>query len=249
MLAAYIANKAMKSLINKLALCSILGAAFSGNAATVTVDPGATWNGYMNVFNLPSAGGGYQFGSGWGTADLTASFSGPTLTLGPNTIGDPNPYWYTPSGGPGATGNKIMEANFYVEPAAGTYTGVSMHFIGLVLSNTMAGKTDANGNGWTANAFIKDFASDYSSSIEASVPLVNGAFDINLTTINDPSRHVQYGFQVKGPDVWVTDVAPYGNIQITADAVPEPSQWAMMGVVMMMGVSLGVQQWRRRASA
>jgi hypothetical protein len=34
-------NKIMKSLINKLAFCAMLSAAFSGNAVTVNVDPGA----------------------------------------------------------------------------------------------------------------------------------------------------------------------------------------------------------------
>ena len=239
----------MKSLIKKLALCSLLGTAISATAATVTVDPGASWLGYMNVFNLPSAGGGYQFGSGWGTGDLVASFTGTTLTLAPNTIGDPNPYWYTPSGSPGSTGNKIMDASFYVEPAAGTYKGITLDFTGAVLANTMIGKTDANGNGWAATAFIKDFAPDYSSFNLASAPLLGGVFDISLATVNDPARHVQYGFEVIGPDVWVTDVAQYGNIQVTASSVPEPSQWAMMGVVMLAGVSYAARQWRRRVAA
>ena len=44
--------------------------------------------------------------------DLKATFAGPVLSLKANTIGDPNPYWYTPSGGPGSTGNKIMDASF-----------------------------------------------------------------------------------------------------------------------------------------
>src|SRR5688572_2982602 len=101
--------------------CVVLCTAGRAGAATVTVDPGATWLGFMNVFNTPQNGGAYQFGSGWGTADLVATFSGPVLTLAPNTIGDPDPYWYTPSGGPGSTGNKIMDANMYIEPPAGTY--------------------------------------------------------------------------------------------------------------------------------
>ena len=32
--------------------------------------------------------------------------------------------------------------------------------------------------------------------------------------INDPARHVQYGFELVGVCVWITDVAPYGNIVI-----------------------------------
>src|SRR5690348_364543 len=86
--------------------CAVLCALGRVHAATVTVDPSAPWVGFMNVSETPQNGGGYVFGSGWGTADLTATFAGPILTLGPNTIGDPNPFWYSPSGGPGSVGNK-----------------------------------------------------------------------------------------------------------------------------------------------
>jgi len=218
----------MKSVIRNIAICAVLGAAISARAnATFTVDPSAGWIGYMNVFNLPSAGGAFQFGSSWGTADLNAVFAGPVLTLSPNSIGDANEYWYTPSGGPGSVGNKIMDASMYVEPA-GSLPGQNVTFTGLVLANTLVGKVDANGNGWTSVAFIKDFAPDFSSFISVTAPMVNGVFSISLATINDPARHVQYGFETIGPDVWVTDVAPYGNIQITA--VPEPTSIALAGL-------------------
>jgi hypothetical protein len=169
------------------------------NAATVSVDPGAAWQGFMNVFNLPSAGGAYQFGSPWGVSDLTATFSGPVLTLGPNTIGDPNEYWYQNTsglatapnfGGPGQQGNKIMEANMYVE-TTGVHVGTNLVFTGEVLSNTFTGSH-------SGIVFIKDFAPDYSSVVETTAPLSPGVFSISLNTINDPARHVQYGFQVKG---------------------------------------------------
>ena len=95
----------MKSTIKTLMACIVLGTAFSANAATtVTVDPGGTWLGYMNVFDKSAPGygaagaGGFQFASGWGTPDLRATFAGPDLSLKANTIGDANPYWYLPSG-------------------------------------------------------------------------------------------------------------------------------------------------------
>jgi len=142
--------------------------ALSSQAASVTVDPSASWQGFMNVFEIPQNGGGYVFGSGWGTADLTATFSGTTLTLGPNTINDPASFWYTPSGGPGAIGNKTMDASFYIE-TTGVYTGQTLSFSGNVLANTLAGKVNQIGNGWTEVAFIKDFAPDYSSSVSTTV--------------------------------------------------------------------------------
>ena len=201
---------------------------FAGaNAATVTVDPAAAWQGYMNVFETPQNGGAYSFGSSWGTADLTAPFAGAVLTLGPNTINDPSSFWYTPAGGPGAVGNKSMDANMYVE-TTGVYTGQTLTFSGDVLGNTLFGHVNQLGNGWTSVAFIKDFAPDYSSSVSVTASLTPGEFTISLPTINDPTRHIQYGFETVGPDVWSTDVGPYGSIQITA--VPEPATFALLGL-------------------
>jgi hypothetical protein len=198
----------------------------AANAALVTVDPGQAWIGYMNVFETPQNGGAYQWGSGWGTADLCATWSGPTLTLTPNTIGDPNPYWYIPSGGPGAIGNKIMDANMYVETASGLYTGQTLAFTGDVLVSTLLSSQDAQGNGWTSVAFIKDFAPDYSSYNVVTAPMVNGVFNISLATVADPARHIQYGFETIGPDVWFTDVGLYGSIQI----IPEPATLALLAL-------------------
>ncbi|HWB52761.1 MAG TPA: PEP-CTERM sorting domain-containing protein [Tepidisphaeraceae bacterium] len=189
--------------------------------ATFTVNPSAAWIGFMNVSDLPSAGGAYEFGSAWGTADLTATFSGPVLTLGPNSVNDPSSYWYTPSGGPGATGNKIMDANMYVEFDDGSLAGQNITFTGDVLSNTFI-------SGYTTVAFIKDFAPDFSSSVSTTVALTPGVFSISLNTINDPSRHVQYGFETIGPDVWITDRDPVGNAQITG--VPEPTSLGLLAV-------------------
>jgi hypothetical protein len=219
--------------------CAMLFCAVAKADTIVTVDPSASWQGYMNVFDIPSNGGGYKFGTGWGTADLTAVFSGPVLTLGPNTVNDPNPYWYTPSGGPGAVGNKTMDANMYVEQPAGTYAGQTLTFKGNVLSNTLVGHVNQIGDGWTSVAFIKDFAPDYSSNVSVTIPLAAGPFSISLAAINDPARHVQYGFETIGPDVWATDVGPYGNVQITG--VPEPATLMLAGIA-----ALGLVAVRRR---
>jgi len=207
--------------------CSLLAGLGSANAATVGVDPSGPWQGFMNVFETPQHGGGFVFGSSWGTPDLTATFSGSVLTLGPNTVNDTNSFWYTPSGGPGAVGNKSMDANIYIE-TTGVYTGQTLTFTGDVLSNTLFGHVNQIGNGWNSVAFIKDFAPDYSSSVSVTASLVNGVFSLSLPTINDPARHVQYGFETIGPDVWSTDVAPYGNIQV--GPVPEPSTFGLLGL-------------------
>jgi hypothetical protein len=207
--------------------CAALCVALPVKAATVNVDPNAAWVGFMNVSETPQNGGGYVFGSSWGTSDLAAVFGGGTLTIAPNSVNDPSNFWYSPAGGPGSVGNKTMDANMYVE-TNGVYTGQNLTFSGTVLSNTLVGSTNQLGNGWTSVAFIKDFAPDYSSNVTVTAPLTAGAFSINLNTINDAARHIQYGFETIGPDVWATDVAPYGNIKIAA--VPEPAMMTLAGL-------------------
>jgi hypothetical protein len=208
-------GKHMSAVLKGVVLGALVACAVSATAladVTVTVNQATITNGYMNVFNLPADGGAFQFGSGWGLADLTATWSLGNVTLGPNCIGDPNPYWYIGGGGPGAAGNKIMEANLYAEPA-GSLPGQNVTFNGTVLSNTL---TSAH----HVVAFIKDFAPDFSSFNISSVTLpASGAFSITLATVNNPARHVQYGFQMTGPCVWVTDLAPYGNVVVGPESV------------------------------
>src|SRR5687767_14586187 len=129
----------------------------TADAATiVTPEPSDPWLGFMNVFELPSNGGGFVFGSPWGTADLTATWSGANLTLGAAPINTSDGFWYQGgTGGPGAAGNKNMEANMYVEET-GPLSGQEVTFTGIVSSNTLVSP-------YTSVAFIKDFAPDYSS--------------------------------------------------------------------------------------
>ena len=178
---------------------------FAAQADTdVTVDPGKIVNGYMNVFDLGMV---YQFGQPWGFADLRAFYTGSDLTLAPNSVNDTAPYWYLPSGGPGSVGQKIMEANSYAEEN-GPLAGQTVNFSGVVLSNTL---TSAH----TVVAFIKDFAPDFSSFVQTTVVLsASGPFSVTQAAINDPARHVQWGFQMRGPNVWVTDLAPFGTMVI-----------------------------------
>jgi len=199
-----------KMVLAGLAVGVLLGGATASLASVnVTVNPAAPWIGYMNVFDTPENGGAYLWGSGWGTADLCAVFTGPILKLSPNTIGDPSPYWYIPSGGPGALGNKIMDANMYVQNDA--LAGETVNFYGLVLSNNLVAE-------YTSVAFIKDFAPDYSSFVQTTIPLVPGPFSISLAT--GAGRHIQYGFETIGRNVWITDVGPKGAAQVM---VPEPT--------------------------
>lgn len=198
-----------KVVLAALAVC-VLGAGVASADVTYTVDSSALTLGFMNVFDLSN---NFLWGSGWGTADLTAVWSGNQLTLGPNCIGDTNEYWYLPSGGPGSVGQKLMEANLYTQVDDGSLAGQKVTFRGEVLSNTL---TSAH----VAVAFVKDFAADWGSYQIAVVNLpASGLFTVSLNTINDPSRHVQWGFQMKGVCVWVTDLAPYGTAVVGPTSV------------------------------
>jgi hypothetical protein len=213
------------SVLRSVALAALAACALSAGIAradvTVTVSPATLTNGYMNVLDLSNV---FQWGSGWGIADLTATWAGNDLTLGPNSIGDPNSYWYLPSGGPGSVGQKIMEANLYAQVDDGTMAGQNVTFQGIASSNTL---TSAH----VAVAFVKDFAADWSSFNIATVALpASGPFSVTLATVNDPTRHVQWGFQVKGVCVWVTDVAPFGTAVVGPASVVAARQttWGVL---------------------
>jgi len=171
----------------KALLVLVVCAMFAGTAmsATVTVDPAKINIGYMNVHDLGDA---FIFGSGWGFGDLTAEYSGANLILGPNSIGDPNPYWYLPSGGPGSVGQKIMHANSYAQVDDGSLAGQTLTFTGTVLANTL---TSAH----VGKVFVRDFAPDFSSFNQAVVNLpASGDFTVSLALINDPARRSLYMF-------------------------------------------------------
>lgn len=196
----------------------------------------APWEGFMNVFDLVDpmgtpTQGVFVFGNGWGIPDLTAVFDdvAGVLTLGPNTIGDPNEFWYlggrpgedpkdpNDNGGPGAQGNKWMEANLFQTQLIGANAGANVTFSGVVISNSL---TDH-----TAIAFIKEFNSDFSVLVaQTDVPLIPGPFSVSQGLSGDATGNFQFGFQVNGENVWVTDVGPFGTVQIESEMVvgPEP---------------------------
>ena len=91
-----------------------------------------------------------------------------------------------------------MEANYYKE-VTGTLSGTSVTFNGNVLSNTLT-------SGILQSYSFEILLPTIPRILNTTAALAPGAFSVSLDTINDPARHVQYGFQVVGPDVWITDV-------------------------------------------
>lgn len=197
----------MKTRAIAVLLALLIPAAAFAQVAVHTVDETDIFNGYMNVFELDGTYAGW--GSPWGFGDLVFYYNGDgTMTMEPNQIGDPDPYWYIGGGGPGAAGNKLMEANGYAEVLGGGYAGRTVTLSVEVLSNTL---TEAH----TVKLFIKDFAGDFGSFVEESVMLeAPGVYSITLDAIDDPTRVVQWGFQMYGVNVWVTDVGQFGNMVV-----------------------------------
>src|ERR1700704_5276568 len=188
----------MKLALKKsLTTCLMLGAVIAGSLpgfsqTQVFTDPAKSWAGFMNVFSLPADGGGYQFGSGWGAADLRAAFSGDLLTLRPCTnVSNPtDAYWVKPNG----SGNKQMQANWYVDTAS--LLNSNIVFSGNVVDYRLT-------SNYVCQAFIKVFNASYSSTLQAAlVTLTNGNsfFSLNLNATNAGGAHVQYGFITTGPN-------------------------------------------------
>ena len=213
----------MKNLVKSLALCALAGSAVQLNAQTVTVDPTLLTLGYMNWSPVAGDAAGYggSGSSGWGLSALQASFSGTTLTINPNVntydgVGDN--YWVNADG----SGANLMDANIYNE-TTGTYVGTTLTFTFDVVADTLASP-------YSSQAFIKDFAPDYSSFTSAIVPLTSGVETISLLTSANAGDHVQFGFETFGPNTSSSSPAASEFAEIAPVAAPEPSSLALAGL-------------------
>lgn len=189
------------------------GVSPSAADVNVTVDPGHTWLGYMNVFELPVGGGAFVFGSPWGTADLAASFSGSVLRLSPNTntYNPADPFWVNPDG----SGNKWMNANMYVEDTS--LVGQTVNFSGQTLVNSFV-------DGYTSRAFIKvlDPALGWATVAETYSPLVGGQpFSLTLDVPSTAGLVPQFGFVTDGANANPATVGLLGHVLVAP--IPEPA--------------------------
>ncbi len=214
-------------IITFVCVFAALGIAFQSHAqTTLTIDSARPWTGFMNVFDLPANGGGYEFGSGWATADLRAYFDATgtnTLTLTPNTnTYDPNAtptnYWVNPDG----SGNKSMDASFYVEN--NNLAGQNIYFNGTCLTNTLVAP-------YTSMIFIKEFNGSYGivNQTEAA-PVAGQPFSLSLQV--GAGVHVQYGFETVGPDANPATASSLGQVVFAVNSSdPSLSTVAAQAVV------------------
>jgi hypothetical protein len=170
----------------------------------------------MNVFDTS---GNYMWGSGWGAADLRASWpTATTLVLAPNTncYNATDAYWVDPVTG---LGIKSMEANFY--RSFDGLTGQTVTFDYTVLSNTLPA-------GYTAQAFIKvlDPAAGWATTQSTFLNLTPGAESLSLTVGSGAALVTQVGFMVRGLDISTSDPAALTGVTIT----PEPTTMALLAL-------------------
>ncbi len=209
------------------------------------------WVGFMNVFSTGSgiAGNGYQFGSGWGLADVkttvvtsnTGTYIGDQLRLEPNynTYADnPNDAYWRNNGGAGPLGNKFMEANTFVE--TGSISVGSINFSGSIDSYTLASE-------FTAIAFIKVLnpANSYSIDVFETYNLNSGSqFSLNADLSAHAGKILQVGYAVYGINSNPANTVANGSVLVTATAaaIPEPSSFALIGA----GAALFAASFRRR---
>jgi hypothetical protein len=206
-------KKMKKVLVVLVALC------FIGVAQAVVyngVSSADTWNGYMNVFDT---GGAYLWGSGWGAADLRASWPTSTkLVLAPNTncYNATDPYWVDPGT---LLGIKVMEANIYREFTG--LNGQTVTFNYNVQANTLP-------VGFVAQAFVKvlDPGAGWATVQSTFLNLTPGAGSVSLTVGPSAALITQIGFLVKGLDVSSTSPDALTGVTI----VPEPATMILLGL-------------------
>ncbi len=225
-----------------LTVCALLGGNVLGQSTNVYVDPTQNWIGYMNwqptahtLAKFPADGG--TGNSVWGTADLRANFDANGLvTLQPNTnVYNPaSTVWVNPDG----TGANQMDANFYVQNDS--LAGETVTFSGNLWSNSLVPPYSTN-----VTAFIKDFSSSYALVATATSNLLSaGPFSITLATA--AGHHIQYGFEMFGPDANPTNtVASLGEVLVSRNAPPPPAtnQWNIVWDDEFNGTNINSKVW------
>ena len=206
----------MKKIITSFFVAAV-ALTYSFGQNTISTNPADNWTAYMNVFDLPSAGGGYQFGSPWALPDVktTLDLTGGTVILQPNfntyAANPTDPFWVDQTS---LKGNKQMEALTFVEPGA-TFNGVDLTFSGYVTSFTLD-------TGYTAQYFIKalDPNNGYADALAGAkifdLP-ASGYFTVSATAAElTAGLIVQYGFLILGPNANPADEATLGNVTVGA---------------------------------
>lgn len=200
-------HRFIRTFAKSTTLALLVGAGAGVQAVNVSVDPGKTWEGFMDVL-LP--GGQLLFQSFWPIPQLSASFSPGQLTLTPNSD-----FGYA---------GYLMNASMQVNDA--TVVGQQVTFAGLTLSNTLVAP-------YQTVAFVRVFAADYSFHVSSEVVLATGQ-GFSLTAPSVLGQHVVYGFSTLGPNA--SSAAGLGSVVIQAVPEPASAVLLAAGALALLGL-------------
>lgn len=238
----------MKKIIPLIIAFSLagLGGASAQSNVFKTINSSEMNLGVMSVYELPSNGSAFVSSSAWPVNDLNANYlASDTVVFSPNTITNTGSDWYDPgTGGVGSLGQKQMYAFLYAQQT-GVLAGQTLQFEGIVSDFSLG--TNAAGIPYSFYAYVSDFAPDFSSVVETIVPITSTG-NFNVTQVLDPGagRHVQWGLQMFGPNIWPGDTEQLEVAgSVTVEAIPEPSTYALLGLAAAAG--LLVRRFRRKA--
>jgi hypothetical protein len=217
-------------LIIALAFASLPGA--SAQLIVKTIDQSELNLGWVQVFDLPSDGGAFQFGQPTGLANLVATFPTSTnVTLAPNnTITDPSTFWYSQ---PGDVGNKEIQSLLYSSANRGSLIGDTLSFEFIVTDYSLT--TNSAGIPYTFGAIIQEFGNSYN---QVFLPISGaGTFSVSMPLLVDPSTTYQWGFLLTGPNIWpgnTGEATAAGSVGL--QAIPEPTTYALLGLAAVGGL-------------
>ncbi len=190
-----------------LTLLLFLSTGWSQAQTVVTAQYNQNWQGWMDVYD--NTGTTHLSGSVWNVADLQTEVNPGwcQLALYPNyNTYDPNdPYWSN-----GTMGNKVLEANTYIEDP--NLVGQNVIFRFDVVAQVL-------GFGYTAEAFIKviDPSNNNAVVLHNTLTLIDGAQGIHSVSANVPNTPgllTQYGFMVRGLNANIADYIAHGWVWI-----------------------------------
>jgi hypothetical protein len=218
-----------------------LGSASANVTIFKTINSSEMNLGWIQVYDLPSEGGAFQFGGASPLANLVASFSTPTeLTMTPNnTITDPSAFWYSQ---PGDVGNKVITSILYASATRGSLLGDTLSLEFVVPNYSLS--TNSVGNPYTFLAIIQEWGVTYK---DVSLPISStGSYSLSMPLLVDQNTLYQWGFVMTGPNISPSNVEEFEVAgSVTIEAIPEPSTYALLGLAAAGG--LLVRRFRRKA--
>jgi len=179
----------------------------------------SNYSAYVNAYNLDkvtyATGFPYILNDGNGNGIKGQLINSNTIQFSPFTLNDSNNFWFIYSGGKYVP-QKWVECNLYQERNSDLLD--NFKFQCNLNTNTLR---TVYGENYNYKVFIRAFDSGY-NLLTSSDSLLNisGNFSISLNTTSYlNTAHVQWGFQMNGYPVYVTETNNQGSVNIN-DAIP-----------------------------